>query len=1176
MRAWNPILPILLVAASLSALPAVAMAPGQDACAGNKLPYVLNVGLPRLPEAPELQGEGLQREVGALFADFYAAHGRCPSRTLQINLTVAGDYEILDWLGQGLIDVAVVPDLTLYLLTQHDSVPLLEMPVGDRPVGRLLLPAVRSQPLSERFSSGQWERQGDAWKDFDAFLEEAWNRGGHPSAPQTPRHRLILASHLSTPGFLDPVARAAGWLAGRERGLAEGDEKDRRTELFWQAFFAGTRFAVDCDSLERTPAASLHSCWQLPTEETAEREGLVDILFPGEGALAASAQETAGGPLEHEHLVIASRAAEAIFAPGLPVASVQLPDPLKALFKPRDAADAAAAGKTAPTPFLRMLEPEPTFGVRAFGFTVDEALRLLRQDQETSGRKSLALVLPGGGVKAAYQSRILDELYRRRYLKNVQAPPTGGGEPLDVRTVIGTSGGALLGFFVSQLGETGPWDLSEILWKTRDRFHKEDRFLESTDIFNWTDLLRYASVIASFLVLCLLLAGVSVPERAPLRPPREEGATRMRPWLMPIMIFLLLVAPFLVRLANGSVPKEQIPEFEGMIYALLAMIAMFADQSILHEREERREGHGGPWLPPSLLTVAGALLVILPLVAQATGARFRFLIAPVTFGPTFVVLAPLVLLGGLIFPLRSGGGEAGWRGRFRVALELLVPAGVALALYVLMPARWLDDLKMPFFLSGFLLVLVSLGANFFLGRYVTAGGWPRRLGYYGALLLSALLLLNLCWPGEVDPFQPWASFGKHTLDVTGGTFLVCVGLLFLMVGGVSWIYAAHRQYHLRLQDFLFAYVVVLLHALAVYGVLVGVLRFLPDWLSLLELTREFWLWLLLTSAALGILLLLAALGRLGGGRSHLVRYLRDSFELLCSHHPNGDFVTRRFLRMAAFAVFALVWWNLVVAPALYGNGAAHHYLEGAIARFEQRTGERGDGVDYRPTTRFIAPANLLEKDGTRYFLFVPAGDECPVVPGQTASGARWLVYRAGAATGSCPPIPDREFLHDAIFASGSPFPIFPAHLLKLPEGEEALVDGGYSNNVPVDVALKVSADQVLIVDSSSPVSAPRPPSRFLPLLVGDLVRNLGRLPGFLFERSQQSDRLSRKDLLVVSLAPSPPAPGEPAWPALFDFRRQTVQRMEDTAQRDLGRRIGLVESWGRPRFQLSVTAVGHR
>jgi hypothetical protein len=35
-----------------------------------------------------------------------------------------------------------------------------------------------------------------------------------------------------------------------------------------------------------------------------------------------------------------------------------------------------------------------------------------------------------------------------------------------------------------------------------------------------------------------------------------------------------------------------------------------------------------------------------------------------------------------------------------------------------------------------------------------------------------------------------------------------------------------------------------------------------------------------------------------------------------------------------------------------------------------------------------------------------------------------------------------------------------------------------------------------------------------------------------------------------------------------------VERMERTAKRDLGRRIGLVESWGQPRFQLSVPVEG--
>ena len=86
-------------------------------------------------------------------------------------------------------------------------------------------------------------------------------------------------------------------------------------------------------------------------------------------------------------------------------------------------------------------------------------------------------------------------------------------------------------------------------------------------------------------------------------------------------------------------------------------------------------------------------------------------------------------------------------------------------------------------------------------------------------------------------------------------------------------------------------------------------------------------------------------------------------------------------------------------------------------------------------------------------------------------------------------------------------------------------------------------------------------------------RRDGRLPGFLFERSQQVDRLSRRDLFVVSLAPSRE---EPDWPPLFDFRQQTVERLEKVARHDLGRRIGMVQSWGRPHFQLSVPVQGVR
>ncbi|MCU1348059.1 MAG: hypothetical protein JWO56_1089, partial [Acidobacteria bacterium] len=70
---------------------------------------------------------------------------------------------------------------------------------------------------------------------------------------------------------------------------------------------------------------------------------------------------------------------------------------------------------------------------------------------------------------------------------------------------------------------------------------------------------------------------------------------------------------------------------------------------------------------------------------------------------------------------------------------------------------------------------------------------------------------------------------------------------------------------------------------------------------------------------------------------------------------------------------------------------------------------------------------------------------------------------------------------------------------------------------------------------------------------------------YLFARSQQMDRISRRDMFVVSVAPSR---DEPDWPALFDFRAVVVDRMNDTATGDMQKRIGMVESWGQPSFAL--------
>ena len=365
------------------------------------------------------------------------------------------------------------------------------------------------------------------------------------------------------------------------------------------------------------------------------------------------------------------------------------------------------------------------------------------------------------------------------------------------------------------------------------------------------------------------------------------------------------------------------------------------------------------------------------------------------------------------------------------------------------------------------------------------------------------------------------------------------------------------------------------------------MRMAPGTLSFLELTAGFWAWLLPTSLVLGLVVLVS------GSVWRETRWGRPAFRgmcYLCSLHPNAALVSRRYLRIGVVTVGCFGWWNFVVAPALYGNGHARDFLKTAVAGFDRDYRKENPQADPRRlTASFMVPANVLERDGTRFFLVLPGeADTCPPISNRPGSGALWYTYRIEPKPGArplrgCPNPRDisSEDVEHVIFASGSPFPIFPAHLVKLDVGRpagkaqpqsQALVDGGYSNNEPVDAALSVGAEQALIVESSNPLGPTRPvgPARAEMgpgFLMGPLVADLLRLPGFLFERAQQVDRLSRRGLFVVSFSPWRE---EKDWPFLADFRRPVVERLKNVADADLKRRIGLVESWGLPRFQMSV------
>ena len=104
-----------------------------------------------------------------------------------------------------------------------------------------------------------------------------------------------------------------------------------------------------------------------------------------------------------------------------------------------------------------------------FLFSIDEIWNVLNRQTDSTMDHGIALILTGGGVKAAYQTRLIDQLYNQDYLVNAVTEsrlPEGQFGTLPVKHVIGTSGGALLWAFVAAIkNEDKPLALSKLLWQ---------------------------------------------------------------------------------------------------------------------------------------------------------------------------------------------------------------------------------------------------------------------------------------------------------------------------------------------------------------------------------------------------------------------------------------------------------------------------------------------------------------------------------------------------------------------------------------------------------------------------------------------------------------------------------------------------------------------------------------
>ena len=699
---------------------------------------------------------------------------------------------------------------------------------------------------------------------------------------------------------------------------------------------------------------------------------------------------------------------------------------------------------------------------RHFRFRLDELwAHLVARERQVD---PFALVLTGGGVKSAYQTRLVEYLYDGGYLGNAGAAPANGSPrhaTIPVDYVVGTSGGALLGTLVTRIDRPAGPSLTRTVW-TRcapgDACDDARDYVGNADIFPFIEMPRYLALVVSgvlFLALVLVVRAVG-PLRRRTEPTTLPAALLQletaRPWFPPRMIWvlLLIIAPWLIKDVNGVLGLEHVPAVTGLFYFLCVIVALYSDNRLIFDDRFRWEQ----------VSFRGANLVLL-------------------------VLAILLTLSPWVVETMRDGGD------------------------------------------------VSISDGF----------------------------------GSVS----WA------------TLVCCVGLLLLFL---SWHHALANAADPAVRVRVGARY--LLSATAMI-LLAPLLAHLALWLSgttLFELTPGFWLAFMACSATVtALLILLAHLPPSGSPRNPL----KPGWDLLVAPFPKSTWFLdlRRYQRVILFLVASFFYWNAVMAPAIYGNERAIDYFKTTYARWHCASAGIPESdcnldldarIDDPLHTTFVVSATSLARQRERYFVFDPArlgesptGGGCAPADGTSPLAAlaqrdpRWQLADCRLS---------HQALIDVVFASGSPFPVFPATRVELPgHSQEWLVDGGYAHNVPIQAAHILGAERVLVI-SSSPlhehdlrpaalIEAERERSLEATFRLGNLGDNAARLFPYLFERSQIEDATSAEDILVATLSPSPAAAAG-GWPLLTDFQGQVVRRLVEAAEADLDQRIGLVESWGPP------------
>jgi predicted acylesterase/phospholipase RssA len=399
------------------------------------------------------------------------------------------------------------------------------------------------------------------------------------------------------------------------------------------------------------------------------------------------------------------------------------------------------------------------------------------------------------------------------------------------------------------------------------------------------------------------------------------------------------------------------------------------------------------------------------------------------------------------------------------------------------------------------------------------------------LSLAALLMSQCDWIHETD---------SRLAAALTWNFGALVSLVALVVGLTCIAAARGLDFH---SPSLFGYrdSVVLLALLHAFVGTVFFCGLLARRVTLLEMTADYWLWVFVGALFAAKLIITAE--RIYGNVP-----LRRGIHFISSPSGTVPFPYTPAVTLVAWGGLGIFVWLTFIAPALYSSQRGRDEFN--------TTADRWQGRELVP---LIVSMTGLGDDVEGYQSPPYRGDYYAV-------DKRWCsIDELEENTSSRLFYLDSAHFRDAVFASGSPFPIYPATPV-LAEGKMKglFVDGGFAHRVPIEAAGLVRAAQILVVENAARRGGPASDEGFR---AGALTTNAPKIFGFLFDRSQTVDDQRSRFPVVATIYPdwSPPDP------FLMDFRESVVSKLQAEAERDLkGHRVARVGSWGIPGREVSI------